>query len=285
MAEQTTGKVSSGPGLVVLGLVGAWLVQVGAPLVPVAPLPGTLVATALLTSFSFVALYGLSQIRADLWHELAGLFVAGGLWYSLGSMKVSGPSKLALLATTSAAFVMACGLLGRLLARLVREANLLLPVLLTAMAADVFTVFAGPTREALEKAPQVVQKLSVAVPQAGSATGAKGAAGLALAASIGLGDYIFAALFLTVAWRHGLNVRGAAIGAVVAALLAMAAVFLVKSLPALPLLPFIGLGVLLPNLGRFHLSRQEKLSLAVGMVFLAVLLTAFYVAARSYWPR
>lgn len=269
-------------GLVAAGLVGAWLVQVGAPLVRISPLPGTIAATALLTVFSFLALYGLSGLRLAVWHELAGVLVAGGLWYSLGAMHASGRVKLLLLATVSMFFVLACGLLGRLLARLVRERNLLLPVLLTAMAADTFTVLAGPTRQALEKAPEVVRRLSVAVPQAGSAAGAKGVAGLAVAASVGLGDYIFAALFLAAAWRHGLNVRGAAIGATLAALLAMVGVFVIRGLPLLPLLPFIGLGVLIPNLRHFRLSRQEKVSFALGMAFLAMLLVGLYVATRAY---
>jgi hypothetical protein len=47
------------------------------------------------------------------------------------------------------------------------------------------------------------------------------------------------------------------------------------------LLPFIGLGVLLPNAGRFHLTRQERVSLAVGMGFLALLLAAMYLALRD----
>jgi len=122
----------------------------------------------------------------------------------------------------------------------------------------------------------------VAVPQAGSAAGAKGVAGLAVAASVGLGDYIFAALFLAAAWRHGLNVRGAAIGATLAALLAMVGVFVIRGLPLLPLLPFIGLGVLIPNLRHFRLSRQEKVSFALGMAFLAMLLVGLYVATRAY---
>lgn len=268
--------------LVGVGLAGAWAVQVGAPLVPVAPLPGTLVATALLTAFSFLALYGLSGLRLAVWHEVAGVLVAGGLWYGLGAVNTPGPMKLPLLATASVAFVLACGFLGRLLARVVRDRGLLLPVVLTAIAGDVFTVYAGPTRHALERAPEVVRKLSVAVPQAGSAAGAKGVAGLALAASIGLGDYIFAALFLAAAWRHGLNARGAAVGAALCVLVAMAAVFLVRGLPALPLLPFIGVGVLVPNLGRFRLSRQEKVAVGVGIVFLSLLLAALYAASKAW---
>ncbi|MCX7599757.1 MAG: hypothetical protein N2512_12950 [Armatimonadetes bacterium] len=284
-AERHTGEQLHRAELLILGLAGAWAVQVGAPLVPVAPLPGTLAATALLTAFSFLALYGLSGLRLAAWHELAGVLVTGGVWYLLSGARAEGPLRLSLLATVSVAFLLACGILGRLVARLVRDRNLLLPVLLTAVAADIFTVFAGPTRQALEKAPQVVQKLSVAVPQAGSAAGAKGVAGLAMAASIGLGDYIFTALFLAAAWRHGLNVSGATLGAAAAALLGMAAVFLVPALPALPLLPFIVLGVLVPNWGRFRLSRQEKVSLAAGMVFLALLLSGFYVALRAYSSR
>ena len=99
-----------------------------------------------------------------------------------------------------------------------------LPVAIVAGLADIFTVFWGPTGHALEKAPGLVQKLSLAIPAVGSAAGEAGAHGLAYVAAIGLGDFIFLSLFLALAVRFDFSVRrtfiamviGAAVGIIVA---------------------------------------------------------------------
>ncbi|MCD6351512.1 MAG: hypothetical protein J7M26_05290 [Armatimonadetes bacterium] len=258
------------------GLAAAWLILVITPLVPgLPPLAGTVVASALLAFASFAGLYGLAGLKLAAWHEVAGAAAAGGLWYLVGKADAEGLGRIFLPATASCLFLLACAMVGRLLSRLVREPNLLLPVLVTAAVADLFTVTLGPTHTALEKAPQVVRNFSMTVPKAGSAAGEKGVEGLAAAASIGVGDFIFAALFLTAAWRHGLETRRAAMAAAVLAVIAMSAVLLIPALPALPLLPFIVVGVLVPNAGRFRFSPQEKLALAVGVIFLGLLLAAY----------
>ena len=274
--------------LVAVGLVGTWVLTVGVPFLPVPPVLGTLLATALLTALSFVALYGIAKLKLAPWHEAALMVTCGLAWYTLAHAVASrhgrGPlseGQLLAIAASGVGFLVMCAMGGRLLSRLVREPNLLLPVLVTAAVADVFTVFAGPTGEMLKRAPSVVQHLSMAVPQAGSAAHGRGMAGLAMAASIGLGDYIFGALFLAAAWRHGLDTRRAAIGGAICALIGMLCVLMIPQVSALPLLPFIAVGVLVPNVRRFKFSRQEIVTMAVGAVFLAALLTAFFFAMKS----
>ena len=263
------------------GALGTWAIWVIAPLVPTRfPLVSTLVASAALTAATFLALYGLARLSLRPWHELAALVLSGELWWLLSGLELRGAPALVVAGAANTFFMLACGALGRLLARLVRERNLLLAVLLTAAVVDIFTVTVGPTRHALEKAPHVVRKLAMAVPKPGSAAGEKGIAGLTAAASIGLGDFIFAAMFLAAAVRHGLAAERAAVAAACLVVVAMAAVLTVPSLPALPLLPFIALGMLLANWGRFHLSRDEVLQLIAGGVFLAALLGAIYLLLR-----
>ncbi len=270
-----------------VGLVGTWVLSVGAPFLPVPAVFGTLLATATLTALSFVALYGIAKLKLAPWHEAVLMVTCGLAWYSLARAAAShggaplSEVQLMAIAASGVGFLTACAMGGRLLSRLVREPNLLLPVLVTAAVADVFTVFAGPTGEMLKRAPSVVQHLSMAVPQAGSAAHGRGMAGIAIAASIGLGDYIFGALFLAAAWRHGLDTRRAAIGGAICALIGMLCVLLIPALPALPLLPFIAVGVLVPNVRRFKFSRQEIVTMVVGAVFLAVLLTGFWFAMKG----
>jgi hypothetical protein len=263
------------------GLAGAWVVLVAAPLIPGLPAKlGTVTATILLTAATFVAIYGLARIQLRTWHEVGATAISGGLWWLISAPEVKGAGRVYLAATANVLFMLACIMFGRLMSRLIREPNLLLPVLITAAVADVFTVSVGPTRLALEKAPKIVRSLSLEVPKAGSAASKEGAQGLAAAASVGLGDFIFATLFLTAAWRYGLDVRRAAAAATILAAAAMAAVLLVPKLPAVPLLPFIVAGVLLPNAKRFKLSQQERMAMAIGGLFLLLLLMAFYAAVR-----
>jgi len=268
--------------IALVGIAAAWVLLVAAPLLPgLPPLLGTVVVSSLLAAASFTAICGLSGLRLRLWHEVGLMVLCGGLWYALSEIGVSPEAHIPLAATSSIVFMLACVMLGRLLSRLIREPNLLLPVLLTAAAVDIFTVSVGPTRLALEKAPEKVRSLSVDVPEAGSATGKQGAAGLTIAASIGLGDFIFAALFLTAAWRHRLELTRAAVAATLLTVLAMSAVLLLPQIPALPLLPFIVAGVLLPNLRYFRLSAQERVAMVVGALFLIVLLAVIYLVIHT----
>ncbi|MBC7289214.1 MAG: hypothetical protein H5T86_14480, partial [Armatimonadetes bacterium] len=212
--------------------------------------------------------------------EISGILVCGLVWWLLSEAPLRGIWMIVAGGASATVFMLACGLTGRLLSRLVRERSLLLAVLFTAAIADVFTVSVGPTRHALDRAPQVVRRLSMALPEPGSAAGKRGAAGLAIAASIGLGDIIFGAMFLAAAARHGLNTSGGAATATVLAVGAMSLVLLVRQVPELPLLPFIAAGVMLPNIRAFELSRQEAIQLAIGGLFLATLLAAIYAAFR-----
>lgn len=207
--------------------------------------------------------------------DALALVVCLGLWYAVGLLPEKLPTlKPLLMALASVSFLVACSFAGRLLALIVRERNLLLPVALVAGLADIFTVFAGPTGEALKHAPKLVEKLSVAIPKLGSATGAAGGAGLTHVASAGLGDFIFVTFFLVSCARFGLRGGRSMWWIFGLAGLAMMSVLLLPFVPALPLLPFIAAGFLLANLGVFRLSREERLSTIAVVALLIVLLVA-----------
>lgn len=240
------------------------------------PAAGSVLATLLFLFLSLLVVAELAKYPLRPWRDAAGLAICLAVWYAVG---LSARSLEALRTVVSAAsgvsFLLACIFAGRLLALIVRERNILLPVALVAGLADIFTVFAGPTGKALEKAPKLVEKLSVAIPQVGSAAGPAGARGLSHVATAGLGDFIFLAFFLAAVWRFGLRHRATFWGVLVAMATGMLAVLLMPRIPALPLLPFIVTGFLVANIGAFNLSRSEKLQvtavvLGVGIVLLAV---------------
>jgi len=212
--------------------------------------------------------------------DILGAVVCLGLWISATQIKhVPDAMRLHLGAAASVVFLLACLFAGKVLSRIVRERAMTLPVCIVAALADIFTVFWGPTGTALEKAPKLVEKLSLAIPAAGSAAGPEGVKGLALVATMGLGDFIFLALFLSLAVRFGFPVARTFWSVVVAALvgiiLAQAAPL---DLPGMPLLPYMSIGFIVANRGNFWLSGQERRDLAIA---LGVLVVMFAVAALA----
>jgi hypothetical protein len=237
------------------------------------PLAGSLVATVAFLLISLLLIQECARHPLRPLLDALGVVAAVGVWYGLGLLPARFPTAGPLLhAATGTSFLLACILAGRLLALIVRERNILLPVAIVAGLADIFTVFAGPTGQALRTAPKLVEKLSVAIPQVGSAAGPAGPAGMTHIATAGLGDFIFMTFFLVSAFRFGLRHRLTVWVIFAAAALGMAAVLLVPGLPAIPLLPFVALGFLLANAGAFRLSRVEKLQMGLVVGVLAALL-------------
>jgi hypothetical protein len=236
----------------------------------------SILATLVFTALSVWLVAQAAPLRLGWPAELAGMIVAGGLWQAADWGAGKGDlARLYAGAASSVAFIGLCVLGGRLLSRLLRDRNILLPVAVVAILADIFTVAIGPTGKALEHAPKLVEKFSVGLPAAGSAAGRQGVKGLAMLATMGIGDFVFLALFLTAAARFGFPLsRG---GKLIAGLvcLALAAFFLLPPvIPGIPLLPFIAGGFLIAYARRFRLSRTERQALLWGGLFLAALLVA-----------
>ncbi len=256
-----------------LFLVLAWALLAGLPYVRgLPPLAGTLLATVLFLWLFLYVIFDSARFPPRLWID--GLGLAGGLilWHLAGlASSAYPPWRPFLAATASVAFIIACMCFGRLLSLIIRERNLLLPVALIAGLADIFTVFFGPTGQALQKAPQIVQKLSVAIPKVGSASGVAGGAGVQAIATAGLGDFIFLAFFFVSVHRFGLRARRTFWLIFIFALAGMFAVLFLPDFPAAPLLPFIVAGFLIANWREFRLTPQERRYLAIALsCFLAL---------------
>jgi hypothetical protein len=236
----------------------------------------SVVATLVFTVLSVALAIQVARLKLGWSAEVAGMVLAAGAW--LGADRLAGTGDLARLylgAASGVVFIFLCVLAGRLLSRLLRDRNILLPVAAVAILADIFTVAVGPTAKALEHAPELVQRFSVGLPEAGSAAGPEGAKGLAMLASMGIGDFVFLALFFTAAARFGFPLgRG---GKVIAGLVcaALAVYFLLPPvIPGIPLLPFIAGGFLIAYGGLFKLSKGERQALVWGGLFLVGLLIA-----------
>ena len=177
------------------------------------------------------------------------------------------------------AVTLGCTFLGILLAPIIREPNVLLPVALVAMPIDYLGAMTsiGFTHTIVTKHPEIVKGISVPVPSVG---GAAHHAGLAPIAFIGPGDVLFVAFFFAVVLRLNLNVRGTFWW--IYGLLTATMIFVLSpwGFNIAALVP-MGLAILIANFSYFKLKREEVFATLYAAVFILVLVTGFYFYAHS----
>jgi len=161
--------------------------------------------------------------------------------------------------------------LGRLVSRVIREGKLLLPVAVVASVVDVITVLWGPVAAVSEKAPELAQTFSASTPVAPP----PGMAAPVLAA-IGLGDFLFLAVFLAVALRYAMNAAATMWATWGVMLIAPAAFFVWPEAEGIPGIPFLAVAVLAVNWRYMKFAREERRAL----VFTGILVAA---VAAGVW--
>jgi hypothetical protein len=167
---------------------------------------------------------------------------------------------------------------GSLVARLIREPNMLAPVCGLIAIIDVWGVlFGGFVAQMLEKAPTISARAMGSMPTIGAATGAPRDFQIPLP-DIGAGDYLFLGLLFAALHAHRMNVRGAMRLIIPLVIVALWAITL--GAPAMPGLLFIGLGAAIPNRAWFRFSRDEKFALAWAGGFVLILATAIGFSAK-----
>jgi hypothetical protein len=257
--------------------ISYWGILAALPYIRGVPaIPGTIAATIIFLLLSLAVIRSIARWNLRWQTEMLLWLLPLACWYGVSEWASAYESLAPVIAPfASLLFLISCGFLGRLLSRMIKDANMLLPIAVVLLIVDIFTVYAGPTGEALEKAPELVEKLSVGLPEMGSAAGPEGGKGLAYLGGAGLGDFIFLGLFLAAAWRY--NLRFNRTFWLIFALMAvtMLGLLLVPVLPGVPMLPAIAIAFIIANVGAFDFSRQEKLYLLVGVVFVLILVGAY----------
>ena len=181
------------------------------------------------------------------------------------------------------AITFGCAFFGILLSRIIREANVLLPVALVAMPIDAIGAMTsiGFTQNAVAQHPGLVRALSVPVPAVGGGAHHHGA--LHPLGFIGPGDALFMAFFFAVALRLNLNVRGTfwwMYGLLTATMLLV----LFTEVNVAALIP-MGLAVLIANFRAFKLKREEVFATIYAAALILVLVTGFYLYSHSHFYR
>lgn len=174
-----------------------------------------------------------------------------------------------------------CAFFGILLSRIIREANVLLPVALVSMPIDYLGAMTpiGFTQNVVASNPKLVQALSVPVPGVGSGMAHHGV--LHPIAFIGPGDALFMAFFFAVALRLDLNRRGTfwwMYGLLTATML----IVLFTEVNVAALIP-MGLAVLIANGQFFQLKREEVFATVYAAALILTLVTGFYLYNHSHF--
>lgn len=226
--------------------------------------PITLVITIV---FVTVPIYALFRAGALQWTPklgwiliLCGLAIHIGLQY-LGAYVLQGQGigAAVALALRDVGFFSWCVGLGALLASLLKEKNLLIPVSIFLAAFDIFLVLTpvGPVKQILQVAPEIPQAMALNLPKASAAPAGAVAQPFAI---IGPADFVFMAMFFIALYKFGLNARGTAIALAPAIVVYLGLVFV---LGPVPLLVPIGITVLAVNAKYFKLNAEEWASTAL----------------------
>ncbi len=232
---------------------------------PVAFLAAQIVLTVLWVGITIGMVRHIAGLRLSFRGRVAGFALSGILLLAAVQLRLW-PPLANLMLIYGAAF------LGCVVSVIFREPNILLPVALLSPLVDFWTVSAGPVRKVLEHRPEVLDVVAAGVPAAGQ---------LAPLAFVGLGDFLFIAMFLAAADRLRMDSRRTA--AVFFALVSLAMLLVVFwsgfAGVGVPGMVVIGLGFIAANLRHFHLSRQEAL-ITSGLVVAVAIAVAVIVRVR-----
>jgi hypothetical protein len=222
---------------------------------------------------------------------LLGAVASIGMWFVIAwflhisrTMSLPEIRALLLLKSASLSLLLTLGLtfFGVLLALIIREPNVLLPIALIAMPIDYVGAMTslGFTQAMVQHAPQIVSAVSVAVPSMGTARGGIGVHPIGF---IGPGDALFIACFLAAVQRLGLNERGT-FWWIYGLLTLTMLVVLIKGFPIAALVP-MGLAVILANFRSFRYQRSEVFAMIYAAIMIFVVVGAFYVASHHFLFR
>ena len=131
--------------------------------------------------------------------------------------------------------ILAATCVGILLARYIRSVGIVLLVVAVAVASDLFSVFAGPTKVLLEEDSAVLDFLLLVFPTFGSALGF----------SLGVSDFVFLALFAAASCFLNLRYLATLLGVCLATFVALTVGLLLER--PLPALPFVAIAFVLVN--------------------------------------
>ena len=247
----------------------------------IAPIRGEPGASVILLSVALFMLIQMAIVRAAsglpfrqraLW-TLAVVFalLVVGLSLLLAGVKMPAVPWVLVSALRDLALILFAVSLGSAVSVVIREVNVLLPVAIFAAVVDFWSVNYGPLGTLLATKPRVVVAAAVQVPVVGRAMPIS---------MIGVGDFVFLALYFAVMHRFRMNTAGAFWCGFFLLTATMFAVIRVEWLNTVPALVPIGVALIAANVKHFRLKREEVVSTLIVGLGLLVLMALWVVLDR-----
>jgi hypothetical protein len=232
------------------------------------------IAALMLVQIAFVASFTRLQMRIS---RSALLMVPGlaiivmiGFLPRLGLLPHSIPALVALRVLRDLSLMLLAVSFGYTLSFLVKAPNVLLPAGVCAALVDFWGVNWGPLSRMLVSHPDVVAAASVQMP-----TPIRGMPGT----MIGMGDFVFLALFFAVMYRHSMNVKGAFWLGYGLLTLSMFAV-MTNVIGAIPALVPMVIAIVGMNMKFFKLKRDEWFAVLYAGLLIVALFAIWMFAFR-----
>ena len=276
---------------VVLVLVSLLQVIIGYASVP---LRFQAVASGLITvvfiSAPIFALYNAAKFKwtakIAIAFVLVGLAIQFGIGLEVGQKLLGGRGFAAAVCTAIGplcGFTMWCAGLGALLASILKDKNLLVPVSIFLAGFDIYLVVTplGMTHFALQTkaVSEVFKSIGLSVPAPTAApTGGK----VHVLAYMGPADFLFMGMFFVALFRFNLRTRQTLYWLIPAVLAAIGLAFAFGS--AAPMMVPIGLTVLLVNLPEFKMNKEEQASTFLVLALVIAIVTGSYVLGKRVGP-
>lgn len=245
-------------------LFGLFLAQIGLAFLDIPPallLPANFFVTVLFVAAPILALYRGAAFPFKWFHAV--LFILVGV----GGQYASRMGPLGIFSGALGNLFLACWCvgLGALLATLLREKNMILPIALFLALLDIFLVLTpvGPTAKFVKENQKTFSKVAYQVPKASTKEEKKQVGRAAPAAFVGPADWIFLSMFFVCLFKFGMRTRET-MKWMIPTLIGYLAIVLFTGLPLPALLP-IGACVLIVNAREFRLTKDEKVGVAVAV--------------------
>lgn len=158
--------------------------------------------------------------------------------------------------------------LGKLVGLLVNQRSFIVPLALVAAVADLWSVFAGPTARIIE-IPTYYRYFLICYPQLGSDV---------LSPMIGIGDFTFLALFLTLIPRFELRAQSTNWGIIVSFIVAL--FISTISNKGIPVVPFMATAFLTANWKLLEFKKSD-----IRTTFIFILLFLMVVISFTYLSK
>lgn len=212
-----------------------------------------------------VVLLGLTPKRSALWALLCAVAYGGGFVVMAYVLKSHPPLPVVygMVGLHQLMLMLLAVFLGVTISYIIRERNLLLPVVIVAALVDFWNVYVGPLGHVVATRPDIIDKVTVRMPAP--------APGMPVP-MIGMGDFVFLGLYLSVIFRYGMRVKGTFWLGYALMTITMLAVLTI-GLPVPALVP-MALAVIIANVGLFKLKREEMLATILVSFIVLALLTA-----------